>query len=71
MAQEETLAQKAGRNLKRLLDEKHLTQSVAANIIGASEDRTVRRWIKDGIDKLSTIEYIAEAFGVSVYDLLK
>lgn len=60
----------AGANLKRLIKESdYRTQEEFAFKFGA-DARTVRRWISNGIDKLSTIKQIAEFFGVDVFDIL-
>lgn len=63
----ETLAKKAGRNFKLLIKSRNLTQEKAAFILSVDE-KTVRRWIKDGIDRISTIEDIAEIFDVDVIE---
>lgn len=63
----ESLAKKAGRNFKLLIKSRNLTQEKAAFILSVDE-KTVRRWIKDGIDRISTIEVIAEIFDVDVIE---
>lgn len=63
----ESLAKKAGRNFKLLIKSRNLTQEKAAFILSVDE-KTVRRWIKDGIDRISTIEDIAEIFDVDVIE---
>lgn len=64
---EGTLAKKAGDNLKRLIKANHITQEKMAELMMVDE-RTIRRWIKDGIDKLSTLEQIADIFNVDVIE---
>ncbi|MDY4787976.1 MAG: helix-turn-helix transcriptional regulator [Bacilli bacterium] len=63
----ESLAKKAGRNFKLLIKSRNLTQEKAAFILSVDE-KTIRRWIKDGIDRISTIEDIAEIFDVDVIE---
>lgn len=73
MEQKFALATKAGENLKRLLEEKGWSQEFAEEKISGTYNngRSIRRWIKNGIDKLSTIEYIAEIFEVDVMEFFK
>ena len=46
-----------------------LTQEDFAEIIGY-DVRTIRRWFKDGIDKITTICDCADALGVALVDIL-
>ena len=62
-----SLAKKAGQNLKKLIKDNNLTQEKAAIII-AVDEKTIRRWIKDGIDRLSTLETISRIFNVDVIE---
>lgn len=64
-----TLAQKAGRNLNRYLQEHHIKQVDFANKIGR-DTRTVRRWMYEGIPNLGDLELIVMALEVSVWDML-
>ncbi len=64
-----TLAELAGKNLRALIEMHNLTQEKAAILIGV-EERTLRRYLKDGIDKISTLEAIANAFHVDVVTTL-
>lgn len=65
------LAKLASNNLKKLLKEKNITQEELANIMDV-DPRTVRRYLKNGIDKLSTLELISSLLKVDVVkDLLK
>ncbi len=65
------LAKKASENLRNILIQKGMTQEELANIIEV-DPRTVRRYLKNGIDKLSTLEIIAESLKIEVVkDLLK
>ena len=59
----------AGANLKRLLKETGRTQEDFADEF-YYDVRTIRRWIRNGIDSISLIEKIADFFGVSVFDIL-
>ena len=65
------LAKQASSNLKKILKEKNITQEELANIMDV-DPRTVRRYLKNGIDKLSTLELISSLLKVDVVkDLLK
>lgn len=60
----------AGANLKRLIKQSsYKTQEEFAYVFG-TDVRTVGRWINHGIDRLSTIEQIADFFGIAVSDIL-
>ena len=63
----DSLAIIAGKNFKILLANKGITQEQAASIL-ARDERTIRRWISSGIDRLSILEEISEKFEV---DLIK
>ena len=73
MTQSNDLAQRAGQNLKRLLEEKGWSQEYAEEKISNTfnNGRSIRRWIQNGINKLDTIEYIAKIFGVDVMEFFK
>lgn len=65
------LAKQASSNLKKILKDKNITQEELANIMDV-DPRTVRRYLKNGIDKLSTLELISNLLKVDVVkDLLK
>ena len=64
-----TLAQRAGRNLDRQLWERKIRQKDFAKQVDRTE-RTVRRWMYEGITLLSDIELVVAALGVSVGDIL-
>lgn len=60
----------AGAKLKQLIKQsKYKTQEEFAFEFGA-DVRTIGRWINNGIDSLSTIQKIADFFGVAVSDIL-
>lgn len=60
----------AGANLKQLIKEsKYKTQEEFAFEFG-TDVRTVGRWINHGIDRISTLEQIADFFGIAVSDIL-
>ena len=62
--------EKVGENLKRLIKEsEYRTQERFAEAVFA-EPRTVRRWLKNGIDSISTVAMIAEVLDVDVKALL-
>ena len=63
-------SKRIGANLKRLIQEsKYGTQEEFAEAYNA-DVRTVRRWIKNGINDIYTIEYVAKTLGVDVMALL-
>ena len=63
-------SERVGANLKRLIKEsKYGTQEKFAEAIYA-EPRTVRRWIKDGVNRLDTMEDIAKTLDIDVMALL-
>lgn len=63
------LAKIASDNLRGILADRKMTQEELANILSV-DPRTVRRYLKNGIDKLSTLELIAERLGVDVITVL-
>ena len=65
------LAKIASLNLRSILKEKNMTQEDLANLLMV-DPRTVRRYLKNGIDRLSVLELIAEKLGIDVKnDLLR
>ena len=63
-------SKRIGANLKRLIQEsKYHTQEAFAEAYNA-DVRTVRRWIKEGINDIYTVEYVAETLEVDVRALL-
>lgn len=73
MTQTTDLALIAGQNLKRLLEEKGWSQEYAEERISNTfnNGRSIRRYIKNGINKLDTIQYIARIFEVDVMEFFK
>ena len=69
METKESLSAIAGKNLKILIKTHHLTQEQASTLLHI-EERTLRRWIKDGIDKLSSLELICRVFNVDLITTL-
>lgn len=60
----------AGANLKRFIkNSKYRTQQRFAMEI-ATDVRVVNRWINDGINSLTTLNYLANFFGVSILEFL-
>ena len=60
----------AGAKLKQLIKQsKYKTKEEFAFEFGA-DVRTIGRWINNGIDSLSTIQKIADFFGIAVSDIL-
>ena len=63
----ENITNKIGKRFKLLLEKKHMTHKMAATLLNVDE-RTIRRWIKDGIDRLSILENIGEKLEVDVIE---
>ncbi len=64
------LAKIASNNLRKIIVKRGITQEELANIL-AVDPRTVRRYLKNGIDKLSTLELVAYRLDLDVIkDLL-
>ncbi len=59
------LAKLAGLNLKKLRLKLNYTQQALANKLDF-EERTIRRFEKEGINSLATLEYIADKLGVDL-----
>ena len=57
------LSKVVGANLKRLIKKSHQTQAEFASAFGVDE-RTVRRWISGGVEKLCVVEELADFFEV-------
>ena len=62
------LSRIVGENLKRLIKKIDRTQVEFAYDFGVDE-RTVRRWISGGVEKLHVIEELADFFGVDRSEL--
>ena len=62
--------EKVGENLKRLIKESecHTQESFAEKAF--VDVRTVRRWVKNGIDSISTVAMVADILDVDVKALL-
>lgn len=63
------LAKQVGRNLKKLFAKYGKTYEDVAKILN-TDPRTIGRWVQNGLDKLSTIEWIAEKFGIEAKDII-
>ena len=64
------LGKVVGANLKRLIKESvYRTQAIFAQEYGVDE-RTVRRWISQGIDSLRIVDEIADFFKIDRMSLL-
>jgi transcriptional regulator with XRE-family HTH domain len=61
----------AGANLKRLIKEANMTQEEAAEKLGFSEDRHIRRLITNGITKIDEIQRIANEFDIPFSEMIK
>lgn len=72
MTQQLTLAQKAGKNLKNLIkNSKFRTQDNFAYEGMFVDPTTVRKWIKNGIRDINTLQEIAEIFDIDFMELFK
>ncbi len=69
MMQKQSMSVIAGKNLKRLIKDNGYTQENFANEFG-TDPANLRKWISHGINKVSTIEQIAEFFDINVLDIL-
>ena len=64
------LGKVVGANLKRLIKESvYRTQAIFAHEYGVDE-RTVRRWVSQGIDSLRIVDEIADFFKIDRMSLL-
>ena len=71
MNKEKCLSIKAGNNLRIIINKNNLTQEQASNMLNI-EERTLRRWLKEGINKISTLEMICRVFNIEkIENLLK
>ena len=59
-----------GKAIRKLRIEKGISQEAFADEFG-TDRANLRKWLSHGINKLSTIEQIAEFFDISVWDILK
>lgn len=62
-----TIQLQAGRYLKRLIQENYESQEDFAYDFG-TDIRTVSRYVNNGINKISTIQELADFFGVRFQD---
>ncbi len=67
---QDSLQLRAGTNLKRLIKSRGLTQDQFAELIPV-DPTTLRKWLKNGIDKVSTLECISKILNVGVMDILQ
>ena len=63
-------SEKVGANLKRLIKESEYHTQEAFAEACYTDARVVRRWIKDGIKNIDTINQVAKALDVDVKALL-
>ena len=63
MNKEKSLSIKAGKNLRIIINKNKITQEQASNMLNI-EERTLRRWLKEGINKISTLEMICHVFNI-------
>ena len=65
-----SLSQLVGKNLKRFIKESpYRTQAKFAEAFNTDE-RTVRRWCNEGVDKLSLVQQLADFLGIDALALL-
>ena len=62
-------SQQIGAYLKKELADRKISQERFATMVFV-EPRTVRRWIRDGINNIDTVFLIADQLGVSIGDIL-
>lgn len=63
---------KVGQNLKKAIsNSKFKTQVKFANDGMGQDPATIRRWIKHGVNSLTTLMYIAEILEIDFMELLK
>ncbi len=60
-----------GINIARLIQQSDIIRSQEhfAELMGV-DCRTVRRWLKEGVDRLSTVKAIADLLGISDMEIL-
>ena len=63
-------SEKIGENLKRLIKESDYHTQVAFAKACGEKDRTIRRWVKNGITKIDDIATVAKTLDVDVKALL-
>lgn len=72
MTQADERLAKVGQNLKKFISESKYKTQVSFAMDGMRQDPSViRRWIKYGVNSLSTIMYIAEVLEIDFMELLK
>lgn len=72
MTQVDERLAKVGQNLKKFISESKYKTQVSFAMDGMRQDPSVvRRWIKYGVNSLSTIMYIAEVLEIDFMELLK
>ena len=69
--QYQSLSLVAGANLKRLIEEAHMTQDDAAEKLLLSEASCIRRLYRNGITKIDEIQRIADILGVPITEMFK
>jgi hypothetical protein len=63
---------KVGQNLKKAISESKFKTQVNFADKGMNQDpATIRRWIKYGVNSLSTLMYIADVLEIDFMELLK
>ena len=72
MTQVDERLAKVGQNLKKFISESKYKTQVSFALDGMHQDPSViRRWIKHGVNSLSTIMYIAKVLEIDFMELLK
>ena len=67
----DSLSLVAGANLKRLIEEAHMTQDDAAEKLHLSEASCIRRLYRNGITKIDEIQRIADILEVDSSEMFK
>ena len=63
-------SERIGANLKRLIKESEYRTQEAFAEACYTDARVIRRWIKDGIKNIDTINFVAQTLNVDVMALL-
>ena len=72
MRHTESRLPKVGQNLKKFISESKFKTQDRFAIEGMNRDPSnIRRWIKNGVNSITTLEEIADVLEIDFYELLK
>ena len=72
MTQADLRLKKIGQNLKKFISESKYKTQVNFALNGVGHDPSVvRRWIRNGVNSLTTLMYIADVLEIDFIELLK